>query len=143
MLDSNEPYQAKHTQEPSVAIETGNESVNPTALTTVIDQQTNPLNTQSVLNQPIQTESERVGLKRPSNICVDEETALPDPKRQKILTEATVNVNPIHLTKPNTPSPSNIIEEELTVNKRGDTDSQSQSLHCPTYYLTRASNSRS
>ena len=83
MLDSDEPYQAKHTQEPLVAIKTDNESINPTALTTVVDQQKDPLNTQSVLNQPIQTESEIVDLKRPSNICVDEETALLESKRQK------------------------------------------------------------
>ena len=107
-----------------MAIEIGNESVNPTALTTAVDQQTDSLNTQSILNQPIQTKSERFGLKRPFNICFDEGTTLSDPKRQKILIEATINVNPIHLTKTNTPSPSNIIEEELTVLKGKDIDSK-------------------
>ena len=38
-------------------------------------------------------------------------------KDKKILIEAIVNVNPIHLTKPNTTSPLKIIEEELTVLK--------------------------
>ena len=82
MLDFNVPYHARPTQVPSVAIGTSNESVNPTAQTTVVDQQIDPLNTQSISNQPIQIESERAGLKRPSNICVDEEAALLDPKRQ-------------------------------------------------------------
>ena len=140
MLDSNVPYQMTTSQLPSVAIGTDNESVIPTAQTTVVDQQTDPLYTQSISNQTIQIESERVGLKRPSIICVDEETALPDSKRPKILSEATVNENPIHLTKPNTSSPSHLIEEEMDgYQRRGYGLSTSNHYIVQCIHLTRAS----
>ena len=41
-LDSNEPHQAQHIPEPSVAIGTGKESGNPLVLTTALEQQTLP-----------------------------------------------------------------------------------------------------
>ena len=51
------PTRQDTSQVTSVAIGTGNESINPTTQTTAVDQQTDPLNTQSISNQPIQIES--------------------------------------------------------------------------------------
>ena len=53
-----------------------------------------------------------------------ENAALPHPKRQKLIHEASVNLIPIHSQEPNTSTPINISEDELTENKGGDTDSQ-------------------
>ena len=53
-----------------------------------------------------------------------ENAALPHPKRQKLIHKASVNLNPIHSQEPNTSTPINISEDELTENKGGDTDSQ-------------------
>ena len=58
------------------------------------------------------------------NVFVLENTALPHPKRQNLIHEATVDLNPIHSQEPNTSTPINISEDELTENKEGDTDFQ-------------------
>ena len=128
-LDSTEPHQAKHTREPSLALGTDKEYGNPPVLTTAVEQQTQTLYTQLPLKQKLLYVSERVNLKRPSriewfNVFVVDNAALPIPKRQKLYVEATENTNPIHLNQPNTPTPSEKSEEELTVEKGGDTESQ-------------------
>ena len=48
------------------------------------------------------------------NVFVLENAALPHPKRQKLAHEASLNLNPIHSQEPNTSSPINISEDELT-----------------------------
>ena len=57
-------------------------------------------------------------------MLVLENATLPHPKRQKIIHEASVNLNPIHLQEPNTFSHVNISGDELTENKGGDTESE-------------------
>ena len=58
------------------------------------------------------------------NVFVLENATLPHLKRQKLIHESSVNLNPIHSQEPNTSTPINISEDELTENKGGDTDSQ-------------------
>ena len=53
-----------------------------------------------------------------------ENSALPHPKRQNLTHEASVNLHPIHPKEPNTSTPINISEDELTVIKGGDTCSK-------------------
>ena len=72
--------------------------------------------------------SERVNLKKEPKRewyieFVLENVALPDSKRQKLTHETTTNLNPIHSNEPNTPTPIELSEDELTVIKGGDTDS--------------------
>ena len=126
-LDSSEPHQATLSK-PSVAIHSGNESGNPPVLTNAAEQQTHSLFTFLPLKRKTLFVNERVNHnKEPKrswfNVFVLENTALPHPKMQKLLHEATVELNPIHSQQPNTSTPINISEDELTENKGGDTDS--------------------
>ena len=135
-----EPHQASHT-EPSVAIQSGKESGNPPVLTTAEEQLTHSLFTPLPLKRKFLFVNERVNIKKEPkrswfDVFVLENTALSEPKRQKILTEATVNVNPIHSQEPNTSSPINISEDELTEIKGGDTGSKR-----PTITLSNVSTS--
>ena len=127
-LDSSEPHQTTNTK-PSVAIQSGNESENPPVLSTAAEQQTHSLFTSLPLKRKFLFVNERVNhqkeLKRSwFNVFVPENTSFPHPKRQKLIHEATIDLNPIHSQDPNTYSPINISEDELTKNKGGNTDSQ-------------------
>ena len=141
-LDLHEPHQKTHT-EPSVAIGSDKESENPPVLTTAVEQQILPQSL--LLHYPLKRKllyvSERANLKRSpkrewSNVFVLENAALPESKRQKLIHEATANLNPIYSKEPNTSSPINISEDELTATKRGDTDSK-----LPTTTLSNVSTS--
>ena len=52
------------------------------------------------------------------DVFVLESAALPNSKRQKLTDEVSVNLNLIHPNEPNTSTPINISEDELTVEKR-------------------------
>ena len=60
-----------------------------------------------------------------------ENTALPNSKRQKLTHEASVNLHPIHSKEPNTSTPINLSEDELTVIQGGDTGSKQPTITLP------------
>ena len=111
-----------------MAILTGNESGIPPVLTHAVEQQTLSLFTPLPLKRKILFVNERVNHnKAPKsswfNMFVLENTALPPPKMRKLDYEASVDLDSIQSPKPNT-SPIQISEDELTEQKRGDTDSK-------------------
>ena len=117
--DSSKPHQATHT-EPSVAIQTDKESGNPPVLTTTEEQQTHSLFTPLPLKRKILYVSERVNIKKEQkrslyNMFILQNIALPHSKRQKLTHEVSVNLHPIHSKEPNTSTPINLSEDELTV----------------------------
>ena len=127
LLDSNELHLATHI-EPSVAIGTDKEYGNLPVLTTTLEQQTLPqsLFTLLPLKRKILYVSEKVKIKKEPkrewyNVFVLETAALSDSKNQKLIHEASTNLNPIHSNEPNTPTPIELSKDELTVIKGGDT----------------------
>ena len=113
-----------------MAIGSDKESGNPPVPTTAVEQQTLPKSffTPLPLKRKILYVSERVNLKRAPkkewyNVFVLNNAALHVPKRSKLEHEASTIFSPIHLIEPNTPTPIEISEDELTEIKGVDTDS--------------------
>ena len=126
----------QHTQSPQWPSKFGKESGNPQVLTTAEEQKTHSLFTPLPLKRKIMYVNERVNIKKEPkrswyDVFVLENTALPHSKRQKLTHEASINLHPIHPKEPNTSTPINISEDELTVIQGGDTGSKQPTITLP------------
>ena len=97
------------------------ESGNSPVLTTAVEHQTQSLSlfTHLPLKGKLLLVSEGVGASRApkkerNNVFVLNKTTLPVPKIRKLEPEASATFNPIHLNVPNTQTPIDISEDELT-----------------------------